>query len=379
MRTFATLLSALCLCTAHSGYSWAQAPLTQAIHDAYVANQSSFDMGVFKFEYAKGKSSNVADARRGDFDPKYSLVGSYAFQADEARLDSVFPESVMRETTRFIGTDTVQSSLVSYRVATNGEVSVSEMFTVNRSRPGMTGSLKMLAGKSHFLEFFEFPLSLGQPDGIQSDNLGPRLREVLKGNPEYRILELDPNADLEGRGVIKLSVASPVGREDYWVDLERGAVPLKVEFHYRDGEVLRLGSVMFNDELTQIPDRGWLPYRRSWHSDLSDDAIQYAIVKANFDKPPTRAELGVDFGEPVALRNESTHMSYSPRKFWDLSALPSPGSSEVTKVQPPSVSMDQVPKLPGQRSSPRNLRLMGLGVLGLLAVIGLRVWMKRRN
>jgi hypothetical protein len=261
---------------------------------------------------------------------------------------------------------------------TNGEVSVSEMLDVHPNRPGYLRAIKMLDGKDFFLQFFDLPLSLGQPDSQQADNIAIRLRQVLDGNPDYSVAELSEKESFEDRPVVKLAIDSPRGRHVYWIDMERGAIPLKTEFQRHDDNALRLASVTFNDNLVNVADHGWLPFRRSWRYESSGDSGYQKILKAEFNQPPDRSALGLEFDEPVALRNESSKLSYEPRKFWDLASLPAAGSRGIRKTPPSEpIPLDQAPQLPGELARSPNYSLIALGALALVAAVGGGAWWRR--
>lgn len=376
------LIAYLFVGVAQTGPASPNQSLVQAIHDAYSANQSSFEHGEITFEFIKGEAKGDDDVRAGNLKSAKSLLGFYAFNTatEEARLDSVFPEKTMRQNSRMIGSDTIQSTLTSFRVITNGEVSVSEILDVHPNRPGFLRSMMMLDGKDFFLQFFDLPLSLGQPAGQQADNLSFRLRHVLDGNPDYSVAEMTENESFEGRPVVKLVIDSPLGRYVYLVDMERGAIPLMTEFQRLDGNKLRLASLTFNDDLVNVTGHGWLPFHRSWRHVTSGDSGYQRIIETKFNRPPDRKALGLEFDEPVGLINQSKSLSYKPRKFWDLATLPAAGSPAVTKSPPSSsIPMDQVPQLPGEQRQSPNYLLMALGLIAVVAAIIGGFWLRGIN
>jgi hypothetical protein len=371
-----TLLLALGVFTQQGGGE-PQESLLRAVHDAYVANQAAFPFGRVAFTYVQGSARNAAAARAGDFSPRYEAQGLYVFNEKLARHDRLFSEEDMRQTSTYIGNDIV-SVLDSFRVETDGERTLYD--SPYASAKSVSRATKLAAGRREFDGGFQFPISLGQPDHMGTENLGRHLRAALRGEPDARIADVKQNVTFEDRRTVKITIRLRYGDLEYWIDLDRGAVPLKIVARIDASENAPESEMVYHfDDVRQIPGRGWLPFRESWWGSRENKAGQILITEASFDRPPEASAFDVDFPEPITLVDEAKSVRYPARRAWNLASLPSPGGRGVEKVEFATIPLDALPKLEGERTAGSRYQLLILGLTTLAATVALLVWFQRRG
>lgn len=344
-----------------------------AAHDAFVSNRASFDCGEIEFTYIQGNAKNEQAARDGGFEPSYSATGRFVFAGGLARYERIFSEEDIKRTSTRIGNDRVVV-LESFRAATNGAWSIYD----TPHEP--SGVINLSAGTREFDRDFKFPLSLGRVDAVSVENLAQVLMDGLRGTNHTQVYQVVLGVDYEHAKTLKLSLTLMNGSGDYWIDMARGAVPLKIVDRVAPTKTMRgYHSAYYFDDLRHIPGHGWLPFRESWWHDLTSQGGRIEITRASFGARPKRGSFGLEFPKAIPLYSEAQGMRFAPRKVWDVSDLPSDHSLGAEKVQYASLPASDVPKLPGEREPQSSSMLIILGVVALVLSAGLLVWARRNR
>lgn len=350
--------------------------LLNAVHDAFLANQAAFDHGEVEFNYVQGTSRNVEDARGGDFQTHYEGKGLYAFDGTNFRYDIIFSDEDMRNTSIYIDASSRINYLDSYRMVANESYTLLHKIDAAR-RGGTTKTIKLYPGGGAFDRDFQFPLAVGRPNCVQY-NLAAQLRKAFDGDPGYAIENIDANAEIEGKMML-ITLRYTYGLCDFWIDIERGAVPIRI-VERSEGGVLGsdIRSVAQFDDIRLVPDRGWLPFRLSWWYASDNVAGQLAITSANFDERPGRESFTLVFDEPVSIVDDSKEVRYLPRQSWNINDFHSGSSREVEKVQFVAPG-EPLPELPGERTSRFINWTLVLGLLGFVITVALAVFSRKLN
>jgi hypothetical protein len=356
--------------------------MLKAVHAAFVANQAAFPFGDVRFTYAIGNAKDATSARRGLLAPQYVADSRYVFDRDKSRYERIFNENDMRETSKYIGND-ILSKLDSFRAATDGDRTLYDSISA-LERSGLSRGVKLSPGRIEFDRAFQFPLSLGQPNHMEKENLGILLQESFRSNPDVRIvgLESDGVAEEEGRSLVKIDFQLKYGASTYWVDLERGSVPVRIESTLSGrGGASSTRSTVYFDDLRQVPERGWLPFKESWWDSRGDSAGQIVIVHAAFDKPPEPSDFALDFPQPISLVDGQKRLRYPPSRRWNIAGPLSSDSRGVEKVQYSTAPNDALPTMPGERKKSlwQRYQLLVLGVTTLAATIALMMLYRRKS
>ncbi len=353
-----------------------RATLLRAVHDAFVANQASFAFGQVEFTYTRAKATGDAAARRGEFEPKYSAKGVYVFNGVSGRFEVVFPDEVMRSANTKIGTDIV-TIIETARVATNGESTLWE--TVVVAEGSKTHGVRLEPGTRDFERKFIFPISLGRPSGPRADNAGLKLDEAIKLTGELRCRSIETDVEYEGRKVARIILESSENEYEYLFDLDRGALPLKiVDRRKAVGNDRSSQVVIHQDDVRQVPGRGWLPYKQTfWYSE-DNRCSQIQIETAHFEKPPNQDAFAMELSEETTIVDEGKSLRYPSRRVWNILKLPSPRSSGVEKAEVASISDDQVPKMPGELPVRTDYTWIIVGLIAVGVGLALVLWRRRR-
>jgi hypothetical protein len=371
----ATLIG-LCL-AAQEANTAEQMALAQAVRDAYVSNQGGFPFGQITFAYIKGYALDEASARRGELSPAYTAKCLYNYNGRSARYERIFPDDEMRAANKKIG-DKITSVIDNFRLATNGELTLydSVTFAENTRAHGT----KLSPGTRVFDRDFQFPLSLGRPDHTGRQNLGKQLLDALQQSPNLQLKTVSGHLRYEGRDVVHIVLATPYGKNEYWVDVGRGAVPLKIVIRLTASQRRAAHqTVYYYDDLRLIANCGWLPFKESWWNSRDNQAGQILLREATFDKAPGEAAFAVGFPAPTSLVDEAKGIRYPPRTTWNVLDLPRGGSPGVQKVEYASMPRDQMPKLPGTVPARSRYDLLIYGAVGIALTTALILWRRRQT
>lgn len=350
--------------------------LPRAILDAFTANQAAFRAGEVKFRFTRGTASSSAAARAGKFNPGYGAEGRFAFKGELAYHERLFAEADVLSTSKYVGNGQTMVLLSSFRSATDGKRTLMDWIGAKSGKKA-SHALRLDPGSDRFDADFQFPIALARPD---CDWGSPRisLRAAFRGRPGVRIASVDREADFEGRGVVRIAVEYDEGAAEYWIDLERGAIPLKiVRRNIPGGDRPESATTLFHDDVRHVEGAGWLPFEQSWRSDRDGWGGRTVIEEARFSEPPASA-FTMEFAEPIGLVDQSRGLTFAKRTSWDVSKLPSPGSRGVGKLPPASFGPEYEAVLPGERESGRGRGLWLIGAL-TLAAAGLWIWARSRR
>ena len=367
----------LCLLAQNAKASQGDA-LLSAIEDAFVSNQAAFPFGQVSFTYTRGSARDGDAVRRGELNPAYTAKCFYTYNGVSARYDRIFPDDAMRLANKKIGSDII-SIIDTCRMATNGEVTLYDSVTVADSMEAR--GTRLTPGPRDFDRDFQFPLSLGRPDHGSLDNLGRHLLEAIKGKSgsQTGVKGVDQHVEYEGRRLVKLTLTSATSENEYWIDMERGAVPLKI-VSSETAPPQRAGyrTEYHLDDLRLVAGRGWLPFRESWW--YSDDSRAYQVVigEAHFDDPPRVEAFALDFPRAISLVDDSKGVRYPPSRTWNVLRLPGPHAHGVQKVERASIPQSELPRLPGEMPSQGCYDYLLYGAVALVLAVGLILW-RRRN
>jgi hypothetical protein len=209
------------------------------------------------------------------------------------------------------------------------------------------------------------PINLGHPNPT-IDELSSDISMLLAG--DLRLVRMDESAKYEGRSVVQFSYETKVGQVEYWVDVERGAVPLRRRaFIPSNGNIL----VLCNDDLIFANELAWLP-RRVTHC-IENMRIAHTLtiesVSLGTEPDPSRFTIGLE--TPRAALDPVKGISYDARKEWNLRRLSSPGARDNKPISTAVAPSSAVP-MPGEREGwPAQTYLFAVAtaVLAILVIV----------
>jgi hypothetical protein len=192
---------------------------------------------------------------------------------------------------------------------------------------------------------FDFPLYIGNKAGHVFD-LFSALTQVKEG--EASLDRFEANSLLGERKVSRLTIDYGNAKVTYWVDLERGGIPLRVlQEPAQDGTK----SLIIHDKLEFVASAGWIPRRRL---EVIGERIfeELAVTDIDVKRKPEASVFRLDFPQPIGLVDQARRLSYSPRNSWSLLNLPGPSSPGARAVdlrpvfEPDDLPGELVPSVP---------------------------------
>lgn len=368
--------------------------LVESIRNAYAANREGLGLfGMFTFRFADGelgKASvdNIDAVLKAGWNRRSVSDGLYVLDGPSRRMDHSYSIQEMVARRTMLSEESWVSNLFPYRVLTDGETTLLDRIDVKNDNKTLLHTPTLHYGTKSFFRLHEFPLDLGDPDPPDND-LGRCLKEGLVDST----LTVDDKASLDGVHVVRLQVDSPRKHRQsrYWIDLERGAIPLKIQLleNIENGHASVITQIDHED--IRWVGRGWLPFRKSIVLGSSPEQVkalyvrELVIEKADLEKRPDASLFKLEFPEAFdnprhRIVDVDRHLSHPGRKVWDLSAL-SPEARARTQQIKSKEPAGSPPTMAGSQSSGSSRpALIILGGLAFLTVGALLVfWRHRRH
>jgi hypothetical protein len=344
---------------------------------SYKANREAFPSGTFAFKYTRAKAPSLEDAQGGRYTNSVEARGLYVFDEHDARFELVVAASEQGRITKKVSPNQTASFFEPIRRLTDGKVCfVDQIFIADPQNPVLLHSTRIVPGTDEFYQNLSFPLEIASTSPRTFD-LSSDLDQATSGATGFQLEGVDPQAQLGGSPVSKVVLRGKAGRRTYWVDPERGSIPLRAEDTF-DGDRSRRIVLLYED-LRLLDGGGWLPFTRLLVMDNGDVVERIELTDVKLRRPdPTAFRL--EFSNPTAVMDKARQLRYKPRRVWDLHRLPTERSADVETAVP--LSQDPLPDMPGEVERPlANWWLISLSLgsvclaAGLLR-IGLR-WLPR--
>jgi hypothetical protein len=323
----------------------------------------------------------TSDPREEDFErferePMSFGEGRYLFAPPNRLYDHALTlQELLRVRVRK-GPKTVVMPIGSFRQLTDGEATLGDTVHFTDEEDDYLHTLALMSGTEPFFSSLSFPLELGDPSPPSPD-LGTVLGGWLNSEGSWKLGSVERDVEYRGRHLVKLTFTrdGKVGeRLMYWIDLERGAIPMRTREAASDGSIffrhIERGDVRW------VGGRGWMPF---WERDYAYNPeplesrrpkgirfVEKLIIRADFDRVPARSEFRLELNEPRGVIHAETLVSYGKRDVWDLDSIaPSAarGHKRFTADEPPVGA----PVLPGERG-PGPWWAVPLLVLGMLCL-----------
>ena len=153
------------------------------------------------------------------------MEGFYAFDGTNARYEIVAKPEDLAAATKKVGERRTISSLSSYRMLTDGNVTFMDLLTPEDGGKVLHHKATIFRDVVPFNRKFDFPLYIGNK-APQVFDLFSALMEVKDGAASLD--QFETNSLLGEIKVSKFTIDYKNARVTYWVDLERGAIPLRI-------------------------------------------------------------------------------------------------------------------------------------------------------
>ena len=298
-----------------------------AVRAAYDENRAKFAFGSIGYELTDGQAQNLEGAVSGAIDKPLIANCRYVYTGDDAYFERTFSLDMLRAASTKISENRTSTSVTSMRAVTNGKKTLYETGSVVPDGSKIATGKVIQAGSRMLYQHAELPVDFGIPIAERSD-LGANLNSVLTGMAGF---EFDSVRDevVDAIKTIRIALKLPRGTRTFWVDLERGAIPIRIVDELYAGS--RIDIVQ--SDLRLLPKHGWLSYTHIKY--LPGGRTRRTTIRSTeFDRQPVRADFRMEFPTPIHLVDTESGLSYKqPRKVWDLSNLPSPNSPEAAPLR----------------------------------------------
>lgn len=341
--------------------------LMEAVARGYEANRAAIPYGSADFLYTTGSAADAEAAVAGDGQSRGQGKGRYVFDSSNRKFEIVYSLGDLTKFRQLAG-DRWIYGVNSRRMLTNGRLTLSDVQTANPAGDKIVHTAQIDAGTSRFFSELTFPLKLGDEE-IGSLLLHHDIEQVLKNQSGWTLKAFADDASLDGVPVVYFHLGLPDGDREYWVDVSRGSLPIRVKQNWDHGFTMYLLG-----DFRQVNESAWLPFKQTIYA--SDrDFKQIQITDADFKTRPPQSSFRMEFDEPIAMINSANMVHYSPQKVWNLSRLPGPSSPSATKIQSAAAPAAEVVPQPGERDSSWRWGnvLMAAGALLVASLISFRV------
>ena len=374
MTIMATRLIILLLATSSS-----QAPLEtegqsqkefNSLSLSYQANKEMFRFGRFRFELTTASADSNESALAGRFARAYTAQGLYIFDGKNSRYELNYALEDVAKTTHKISENQSRQSLIPIRMLCDGEATLVDRQSANDLGSAFVSKAMIRPGTLPFSSSFNFPLELGQ-DSIDTSDLKGVLKPLIEG--KCSVKEIDFHSRFGDSEVCKIVLDFGTGERTYWVDVNRGAIPLRIE----DSQKSKVTHITIHENLQFVAAQGWLPLTERYVMQNGKIARQICITEVDVRKKPDLSAFRLDFPAPIKMYDDARKLRYSPQKAWSLLHLPSRNSSDTKPLVPKSfVAPPEMPRevKPG---SALSISFFTIAVV-LVAIVSVRIFVRRR-
>ena len=361
MKTVAIVVISMFLSTTSLAQADDKASTLRAIATAYRSNVASFRFGRASFDYTEGKAADLSAALAKQYSQAFEGSGLFAFDGAKARYEIVYPANVQAKATTFIDKNKSTSQIISFRALTDGDSTLLDRLFVDEKGEKTYHSPWIEAGTENFYKDVVFPLEVGRPTPGNLD-MGRDLMGAVSGNEGAVVSTLDLDAVFDGQRLAHVVLGNPRGTREYWIDLTRGAIPVRMI-----EKASPLGSVtIVNTDLRQVAG-GWIPWRHLVV--MSQGRVKDLVLKdVNFTERPAATWFKLDFPEPQSIVDSSRALKHAARPTWELAGLPKRPSSTAKAIviaQAPGA----FPTFPEARTT--QFPWLIAGICGTIAVMAL--------
>jgi len=302
------------------------------LRSSYKANKDAFAYGSFRFEFTRGSSKSSADAESEVFAWAFREDGFFVFDGENARYELLADPKVLAAATKRIDERHSTSFITAFRSLTDGTFTLLDNLQPVERNTALRHGAIIHPGTYLFYRSgsFSFPLYLGDKGKGGADHDLFRDLTALKDG-KVSLAELDMDSRLGDRKVCRFSFTRKDGTCTYWIDLDRGSVPLRIHDHYNPNN--QDTTYIFSD-LEHVANAGWLPRRRLHFFAQGQIVDRVIVTEIDTWNKPQPSVFQLDYPEPIILFDDARKLVYPRRKSWSLLDLPDPASPGVKPVMP---------------------------------------------
>jgi hypothetical protein len=237
----------------------------EAILSAYESNREALGRyGSIRFRLQSGEISNAdrlpaAQLARASYQATGKGAGFLAFEGAKRRCDYLYPNPEIARWMKVTGPNQFSLKLRSFRILADDATTLLDLPGLNMDKVTELHTAKLDGPEKADQYLRSLPLALGARDPGAYD-LGRALRAALRSAGEHRLDAIAIDSSL-GQPLLKITLGSDnyEMKSEYWIDLERGAIPVLYRYVELEGS---LHWQIVLDDLRFVGGRGWLPFRQ---------------------------------------------------------------------------------------------------------------------
>jgi hypothetical protein len=262
------------------------------------------------------------------------------------------------------------SSISPKLMLTNGAVTFIGGIAVSPKDKKVNHRGMIVNGTDLFDTSFHFPLNLGL-NRLRVSNVGKDLDDAINNRDVAKSFELDTDVAFEGRNLYRVVLRSKSSQRTYWIDAERGGVPLQVLDNTSEGTKTWQTNY---EMLKRVGNHGWLPFRKVRYNHMAKRAKIMEIKQFDSDFNPQPSDFTISFPEPITIIDTVHNRAYGKKSSLALLSLSVPSYKESNPIRVDlSTPLPRAPVLPPAIESPSRLPwVLVCTTVALLLVIGYR-------
>ncbi len=334
-----------------------------AIKIVFDENRNNFPHANFKFSYIIFSRTSIDQSEHAQFNDMLTADASFDYNDREAKYSRQFSASTLKATVKTIDSNQSSARAFNLRLLSNRRSTLEDL-QVPIDKDNLAGSVEITEGFSAFTRMIEFPLDLGFSEEQRGD-LSVEFDHAINMRGGAQIISIDQQSS----GFLKVVLKQEDFTKTYFVDLEKGAIPRRVEFRRTD----YTPTIVLLDDLRLIHGKGWLPF--SMTTIVGNGGKHLHIKSVDFTQKG-HENFRLKFSAPVSVVDNIKRVGYAKHTIWDLDNLP-PLSSARSKFKEDS-EQHADPVLPKEIDSTLTLRNLFaiLSSIVVVAIIGSLVYWK---
>ena len=318
----------------------------RALANGYEANRQSVDRGKATFLLLDGHASSPEAARRGEIEDVARAKGTYVFDGPRKRYERLFDREDEISHAKVLNEHESVTPFISVQALTDGTVTLLNMPLYNVSRKAFNRQAMIHPGTGDFNKFFGFPLMLGAKD-FHGSTFTQHFENAQGRARGYKSTRLEEGVSLEGLKVDKVTFEYDEGEVTFWIDHERGCVPIKCTARNHPGAETHTD---YYEHLSFIDGKLWMPLRTVHyiHGGKKGHAKIFQIENLEIDAHLSDRDFELSFREPTSVIDVVNKQAYEKQMSFSLSKHGRP----VANISRPIVFVDSapppMPQLPGE-------------------------------
>lgn len=341
-----------------------------SIKDGFTSNRAGFAKGWGRFELRTGTVRSVTDVLNEKWTADFEAKVFWAFDGKMCRYDTIYSPDAIRltvpsnlPTTSKTTIIKVSGPITSARAITDGAKTLVDIIGAEGNH-----QVEITEGTSTWPRSTFSPLSLGLPDLGSPELLPEQIIAAISGG-ELEIAYLGEE-QYQGRtvSIVQLKKRGLKGEVRYWIDVERGAIPLRLTETMEDGTPYL--DVRYED-LREFSGSRWLPQRLISMQTFGDQTSvrELRAVELEVDKPLGAEALRIAFEKKTKIRDmvRSVGFEVEPNTYVGLNPLPPvPAGAQQYSAN----AMDKVAFDPMATEKPKRNWWLTVSILTIALIVG---------